>query len=104
MDKRPNISISNSGGVPLARARSINRDEIERFYKLVKTAPEECVLISTPISWFNIDEKGIQTNNKLDKVIAKKGSTCVDVVRAKERGIKISVCKCGRLFSTTSVN
>lgn len=70
------------------------------FYILLKNTLEKFDLVDKPRSIYNMDESGIQINNKPGKVVAEKGSKCVHVLTSKERGENVSVIACANAEGT----
>ncbi|KAJ3652633.1 hypothetical protein Zmor_018581 [Zophobas morio] len=100
MDRNRELSLRKSEGLSLARAKGMNRQEVEEFYDLLKNTLEKYNLFNKPGSIFNMDESGIQINNKPDRVVAKKGSKCVHVITSKEKVESISVIACANAEGT----
>ncbi|KAJ8945536.1 hypothetical protein NQ318_020381 [Aromia moschata] len=61
-------------GVSINRALGMNRKDVDGYFKLLEQIITENSLIGKPGHIFNMDETGLQLNNKPGHVIAKKGS------------------------------
>jgi hypothetical protein len=61
------------------------------FFNIMEKAATDTNLSDTRVNFFNIDEKGIQINNKRDSVIAEKGSKTVHVLTSGEKSENITV-------------
>lgn len=94
LDRNPDLSIRQAEGLSLARAKGMNRDEVGRFFELLRNILTENKLIDRPANIFNMDEAGIQIINKPSKVLAPKGSKDVHVLTSRERGENVTVIGC----------
>ncbi|KAI4468034.1 hypothetical protein MML48_2g00008991 [Holotrichia oblita] len=72
----------------------MSREEVKDFFELLKETLTKNDLINSPGSIYNMDETGIQLNNKPGNVIATKGSKDVYVLTASEKGETVSVIAC----------
>jgi hypothetical protein len=72
----------------------MNKDETSKYSDLLKKTLMENYLIKKPGHSFNLDETGLQLNNKPGHVLAKKGSTDVHFLTSSEKGEPISVIAC----------
>lgn len=92
--RNPELSIRQSEGVSIARAKGLNKIAVKEYFDLLKNVLEENGLIDKPGNIFNMDETGLQLNNKPGKVVALKGSKNVTSVTSGEKGETISVLTC----------
>ncbi|KAJ8974355.1 hypothetical protein NQ317_009426 [Molorchus minor] len=90
MEQCPELSIRKSEGLFLARAQGINREDVNRLYNVWKGILEEHELQDKPHKIYNIDEEtGIQMYQ--GKLVALKGSKCVQNLTSKQKGEIISL-------------
>ncbi|XP_039278770.1 uncharacterized protein LOC120350253 [Nilaparvata lugens] len=88
------LSIRQSEGVSLARVKGLNKIVVKEYFELLKNVIESNGLIDKPGNIFNMDETGLQLNNKPGKVVALKGSKNVTSVTSGEKGETISLLAC----------
>ncbi|KAI4455667.1 hypothetical protein MML48_9g00000123 [Holotrichia oblita] len=69
----------------------LSEEEVKDLFELLKETLTKNDLINSPGSIYNMDETGIQLNNKPGNVIATKGSKDVHVLTASEKGETVSV-------------
>lgn len=94
MKRNTDLSIRKSEGVSLARARAMNRTDVGNYFELLQQVLEQNNLIDKPGSLFNMDETGLQLNNRPEYVVAEKGSKNVAAITSGEKGETISVIAC----------
>ncbi|KAB0804910.1 hypothetical protein PPYR_01880 [Photinus pyralis] len=70
------------------------RSEVNAFFDLLEKTLLEHNLINSGNKIFNMDESGIQLNNKPRKVIATKGSKDVHVLTSVEKGEHVTLIAC----------
>lgn len=80
------LSIRQSEGVSIARAKGLNKKVVANYFKLLGDVLKDNGLFDKPGHVFNMDETGLQLNNKPGKVIAIKGSKNVTSVTSGEKG------------------
>ncbi|KAJ3622489.1 hypothetical protein MTP99_002996 [Tenebrio molitor] len=85
------LSLRKSEGLSLARAQGMNRKEVGDYFSLLLQVLTENDLLEHPSKIFNMDETGIQINNKPEQVIATKGSKDVYSLTSTEKGENVSV-------------
>lgn len=61
-------------GLSIQRAKGLSRAEVAKFFFLLITVLTDNDLLDKPERIFNMDESGVQLNNKPGKVLAKKGT------------------------------
>ncbi|CAH1956219.1 unnamed protein product [Acanthoscelides obtectus] len=88
------LSIRKSEGLSLARATGMNRTDVSNFFTLLRDVIIKNNLLNKPDKIFNVDETGIQINNKPGKVVATKGTKDVYSLTTSERGENISLVSC----------
>ncbi|XP_045449665.1 uncharacterized protein LOC123669955 [Melitaea cinxia] len=74
LERNPEIALRQAEGLSIERAKGLNRTEVANFFKLLITTLTENNLLNKPDRIFNMDETGVQLNNKIGIVLAKKGS------------------------------
>lgn len=92
--RNSDLSVRKSEGVSLARSRGMNKKDVGDYFELLGKTLEEQQLFDKPGSVFNMDETGLQLNNKPEHVIAEKGSKNVAAVTSGEKGETITVICC----------
>lgn len=92
--RNSNLSIRKSEGVSVARARGMNRKCVAEYFKLLEKIIIENGLAEKPGNVFNMDETGLQINNRPGEVVAIKGSKNVTSITSGEKGETISVLSC----------
>lgn len=92
--RHPDLSVRKAEGVSLARAQGMRRKEVGDYFKLLEKVLEENQLFDKPGHIFNMDETGLQLNNKPGYVVACKGSKNVANITASEKGETITIVAC----------
>lgn len=73
IERNPAIAIRQAEGLSMVRAKALNRQEVAQFFTLLtKSVRTENDLLDKPDRVYNMDESGVQLNNKPGKVVAKK--------------------------------
>ncbi|CAH1983659.1 unnamed protein product [Acanthoscelides obtectus] len=94
LDRNPELYLRQTEGQSLSRAQGMNRGDARRFYELLDEVLTKNGLMEKPSCIFNMDETGVQLQNKPSKVVTKKGSKDVHVLTSKERGENATVIAC----------
>lgn len=94
LTRNPNLSVRKSEGVSVARARGMNRKCVDEYFKLLEKIINENGVAEKPGNIFNMDETGLQINNRPGEVVAIKGSKNVTSITSGEKGETISVLAC----------
>lgn len=94
LKRNQDLRIRKSEGVSLARCQGMNKVEVELYFQLLERTLRENDLMNKPSNIFNMDETGLQLNNKAGYVIAAKGSKNVAAVTSSEKGETITVISC----------
>lgn len=94
LKRNPELSQRKSEGLSLARAYGVNREDVNDFFTLLAQVYEDNDLGHHPDQIFNMDETGIQINNKPGKVIASKGAKDVYTLTSCEKGENVTVIAC----------
>ncbi|KAL0850501.1 hypothetical protein ABMA28_012293 [Loxostege sticticalis] len=91
IERNPAITIRQAEGLSVARAKGLCREEVANFFTLLIKVLTEHDLLDKPDRIYNMDESGVQLNNKPGKVVAKKGARVVKAVTSGEKGETITV-------------
>lgn len=94
MKRHPDLSKRKAEGLSLARAHGMNRKDVDSYFEILLKVLTDNDLIGKPEKIFNMDESGIQVNNKTGRVVASKGAKCVNTVTSTEKGENISLIAC----------
>lgn len=94
LSRHPELSIRKSEGVSLARTQNMNQETVKKYFDLLQDILVKNDLLGKPGNIYNVDESGLQLNNKPGYVVAAKGSKSVPNITSGERGETISVIAC----------
>ncbi|XP_030749386.1 uncharacterized protein LOC115877377 [Sitophilus oryzae] len=94
LKRNPDLSVRKAEGVSLARCQGMNKTEVSSYFTLLQNVLEEADIMGKPGHLFNMDETGLQLNNKPGYVIAKKGSKNVAAITSSEKGETITIISC----------
>lgn len=94
LSRHPEISIRKSEGVSLARLTAMNKPEVDAYFNLLESVLMNDGEMLEPSHIFNMDETGVQLNNRPGYVLAAKGSKAVSTVTSTEKGETITVLAC----------
>lgn len=92
LERNTELSIRIAEGLSVAKAQSLNRAEVDRFYGLLLEVLTQNNLLDKPGRIYNMDETGVQLNNKPGKVIATKGKRAVHSITKGETMTVIGCC------------
>lgn len=92
--RNPELSIRTTEGVSSARALSMNKKDVDQYFALLHDILVQHNLLNKASHIFNVDETGLQLNNRPDQVVAIKGSKNVVSVTSAEKGETITVVAC----------
>lgn len=92
--RHPDISVRTAEGISINRATGMNRETVKQYFELLEKVLRENGLFDKPSNVFNMDETGLQLNNKPTQVLAAKGSKNVSSLTSGEKGETISVIAC----------
>lgn len=94
LSRHPDLSVRKAEGVSTTRAEGLNKTVVHNYFTLLDGVLTKYQLFDKPGKIFNIDESGLQLNNKPGEVIAQKGSKSVPSITSGEKGETISVVAC----------
>jgi hypothetical protein len=94
MRRRPEIFVRRAEGISLSRDQGMNKEGTSNDFDLLKKTLLEKDLMKKPGNIFNVDETGLQLNNKPGYVVTKTGSKDVNLLTSVEKGENISVTAC----------
>lgn len=94
LTRHPDLSIRKAEGISIARVEGLSRKAVQGYFTLLESVMSEHQLFDKPGNVFNVDESGLQLNNKPGQVIAEKGSKSVTSITSGEKGETISVIAC----------
>lgn len=83
-----------SEGVSLARSQGMSRKAVSDYFKLPENILIENDLLEKPGNIYNMDETGLQLNNKAGHAVAAKGSKSISAITSGEKGETISAIAC----------
>lgn len=90
MRRHPNLSIRTPEATSYARAVNFNRVNVGKFFDNFSNFLERYKFESSDI--YSVDEAGVTTVQKPNKVVAIKGTKQVGAVTSGERGTLVTVC------------
>lgn len=92
--RHPDLSIRKAEGVSLGRGEGMNRLDVGNYFTLLQEILEQNELFDKPGCIYNVDETGLQLNNRPGHVLAEKGAKDVVTVTSGEKGETISCIAC----------
>ena len=92
--RNTDLSVRKAEGVSLARGKGMTREVVHMYFELLLTVLQENDFLGKPGHIFNMDETGLQLNNKSGHVIAAKGVKDVASLTSAEKGETITVVTC----------
>lgn len=92
LNRQSYLSIRTPEATSLSRALSFNKTNVDNFYENLKTVFQRHNF--GPEAIYNIDETGLTTVQRTQRVIASKGSKQVGQATSAERGSLVTMC-CG---------
>ncbi|KAB0800181.1 hypothetical protein PPYR_05921 [Photinus pyralis] len=90
MSRYPQLSLRSPEATSLGRATAFNRHNVQEFYKNLSNLLERETF--GPESVYNLDETGVTTAHKPQKIIARKGQKQISKSTSAERGTLVTVC------------
>lgn len=85
LGRNPDIILRKSG-VSLARTNAMNRSEVNDDFQLLEGVLMKDGKMIAPNCVFNMDETGLQLNNRTGHVLAQKGSKAISTITSTEKG------------------
>ena len=90
LKRHPSLSIRTPEATIIGRATAFNRPTIEMFYATLASVMDKHKFEAKDI--WNVDETGITTVQKPNKIVATTGAKQVGMLVSAERGTRITVC------------
>lgn len=81
-------------GRSISRSLGMNHKEVDTYFELLSATLKQYRFDEEPRKIFNMDETGLQLNNKPTKVVATKGARDVHKLTSNEKGETISLIAC----------
>jgi hypothetical protein len=94
MQRHPDLSVRQAEGLSTARAQAVNRENVQKYFGLLRDTIIENDLIDKPGHIYNMDKTGLQIINKVGKVIASKGAKEIYRHTSGEKGETITIVAC----------
>lgn len=94
LKRNSDISLRKSEGVSYARSQGMNRAEVTAYFEMLERVLSDNGIINKPGHIYNMDESGLQLNNRPGHVLAEKGSKAVAMSTSTEKGETITVIGC----------
>ncbi|KAK9722453.1 hypothetical protein QE152_g19701 [Popillia japonica] len=88
------LSIRKAESLSRNRSLGMGREVVAKYFELLSSVLEQHQLLGKSACLYNMDEKGLQLNNRPGGVIAKKGSKVVSALTAAEKGETITISCC----------
>ena len=89
MNRNPLLSVRVAQATNLSRATSYNKTNVEAFYENLQTVLDRYTYKSQDI--YNVDETGVTTVQKPNKIVARRGIRQVGALTSAERGTLVTV-------------
>lgn len=89
MRRNPNLSVRAAQATSLSRATSFNKTNVDAFYNNLQIVMDRDQF--EPQDIYNVDETGITTVQKPDRVVARRGARQVGALTSAERGTLVTL-------------
>jgi len=94
LKRHPDLSVRKAEGVSRHRVLGMNKEIVGNYFDLLGRVLEDNDLLDKPSHIYNMDETGLQLNNRPGMVLAERGSKAVVNITAQEKGETITVVAC----------
>ncbi|CAH1981192.1 unnamed protein product [Acanthoscelides obtectus] len=93
LQRNSRLSVRKAEGVSIDRSLGMNKKDIEAYFQLLENTLIGNDLMNKPGHIYNMDETGLQLNNRPGHVIVKKGSKNIASISSGEKGETITWLK-----------
>lgn len=86
LKRHPDLSLRCPEATSISRAVGFNKPQVDKFFQVLKTATELLGTTYSPQKIWNVDETGVTTVHKPQKIVAQRGKKFVGKITSAERG------------------
>lgn len=90
LKRNPSLSIRRPEATSLSRAMNFNLENIKKFMDKYESVLLKCSFQAHDI--YNLDETGITTVQKTEKIVASRGKKQIGAITSAERGTLVTMC------------